>query len=158
IQVDQQGNALPPDVLVDKGKRGQIAEIARARDTLSPNLQGAEKERYLQVNAPNRRVVLPPKKDVYTSIEGLMNHFKLIMYGHGIRPPKGEVYQPVEGANGELGFYVVSDGTDRPYRVHVRAPCFPIMAALAQILEGDMLADIIPTFGSVNMIGGELDR
>lgn len=158
ISVDERGKPIPPDLMVDEGKMGRIEGIARAEVALSPNLQGAEKSRYLAVNAPDRRVILPPKKDTYSSIEGLMNHFKLVMYGHGIRPPKGEVYQPVEGANGELGFYVVSDGTDKPYRVHVRAPCFPIMAALAKILEGCMIADIIPTFGSVNMIGGELDR
>jgi NADH-quinone oxidoreductase subunit D len=87
-----------------------------------------------------------------------MNHFKLVMYGHGIKPPKGEAYFPVEGANGELGFYIVSDGSDRPYRVRVRPPCFPIVAALPILLKGDMVADIVPTFGSVNMIGGELDR
>ena len=87
-----------------------------------------------------------------------MQHFKLVMYGHGVRPPKGEVYFPVEGANGELGFYVVSDGGNNAYRVRVRPPCFAIMSALPKLLIGDMIADLTPTFGSVNMIGGELDR
>lgn len=87
-----------------------------------------------------------------------MQHFKLIMLGHGIIPPAGEVYQAVEGGNGELGFFVVSDGTGRPYRVRVRPPCFPMMAALSKLIDGGYLADIVPTFGSVNMIGGELDR
>ena len=87
-----------------------------------------------------------------------MQQFKLVMLGHGVRAPKGEVYFPVEGANGELGFYVVSDGGGGPYRVRVRPPCFAIMSALSQLLEGDMMADIVATFGSVNMIGGELDR
>jgi len=82
----------------------------------------------------------------------------LIMEGNGIRPPRGEAYVAVEGANGELGFYVVSDGTDRPYRVRCRPPCLPPMAALHRMIEGQMVADLIPTFGSVNMIGGELDR
>ena len=76
------------------------------------------------------RIVLPPKERVYNSIEGLMNHFKLIM--EGIKVPAGEVYQAVEGANGELGFYVVSDGSGRPYRVRVRPPCFLGMGALSQ--------------------------
>ncbi len=110
------------------------------------------------VNADDRRVVLPPKEETYGSIEGLMNHFMLVMEGYGIRPPKGEAYFPVEGANGELGFYVVSDGTDRPYRVRCRPPCLPPVAALHRMIEGEMVADVIPTFGSVNMIGGELDR
>ena len=87
-----------------------------------------------------------------------MQHFKLVMVGHGIRAAIGEVFVPVEGANGELGFYIVSDGGDRPYRVRVRPPCFTIMGALRRLLVGDMVADIVPTFGSVNMIGGELDR
>ena len=103
-------------------------------------------------------IVLPEKERVYGSIEGLMNHFMLIMDGYGIRPPQGEAYVPVEGANGELGFYVVSDGSDRPYRVRCRPPCLPPMAALHRMIEGEMVADLIPTFGSVNMIGGELDR
>ncbi len=87
-----------------------------------------------------------------------MNHFKLIMDYHGIRPPRGDTYFAVEGANGELGFYVVSDGQDRPYRVRVRPPCFFDMAGLHTMLEGYMVADIIATFGSINMIAGELDR
>ena len=87
-----------------------------------------------------------------------MQQFKLVMIGHGVRPPAGEVYFPVEGANGELGFYVVSDGAGSAYRVRVRPPCFAIMSALPKLLEGDMIADMVPTFGSVNMIGGELDR
>jgi len=95
---------------------------------------------------------------VYTSIEGLMNHFKLIMTGHGLRPPVGEVYFPVEGGNGELGFYIVSDGRDKPYRVRARPPSFCLMSGLSKMIQGGMVADIIPTFGSINMIGGECDR
>jgi NADH:ubiquinone oxidoreductase subunit D len=103
-------------------------------------------------------VVLPPKETTYGSIEGLMNHFMLIMEGYGIRPPRGEAYFASEGANGELGFYVVSDGSERPYRVRCRPPCLPPMAALHRMIEDEQIADLIPTFGSVNMIGGELDR
>jgi len=102
------------------------------------------------------RFALPPKRDVYNSIEGLMNHFKIVM--EGIRVPAGEAYQAVEGANGELGFYLVSDGSGRPYRVRVRPPCFFGMAALGDLLKGLMVADIITTFGMINMIGGECDR
>ena len=105
-----------------------------------------------------KRAFLPAKEDTYGNIEGLMQQFKLVMHGHGVRPPNGEVYFPVEGANGELGFYVVSDGAGNAYRVRVRPPCFAIMSALSTMLEGEMIADMIPTFGSVNMIGGELDR
>jgi NADH-quinone oxidoreductase subunit D len=110
------------------------------------------------IRVDDARVSLPKKKDVYESIEGLMNHFKLIMPGHGIRPPQGEVYSAVEGGNGELGFWLISDGGDRPWRVRVRPPCFPIMAGVEELVLGHQLADIVPIFGSVNMIGGEMDR
>ncbi len=108
------------------------------------------------VTITDPRVVLPDKQKVYNSIEGLMNHFKLIM--EGIHVPAGEVYQAVEAANGELGFYVVSDGSGRPYRVRVRPPCFLGMGALNKMLIGRMIPDIIATFGMINMIGGECDR
>ena len=108
------------------------------------------------VTITDPKVVLPDKEKVYNSIEGLMNHFKLIM--EGIHVPAGEVYQAVEGANGELGFYVVSDGSGRPYRVRVRPPCFLGMGALNKMLIGRMIPDIITTFGMINMIGGECDR
>ncbi|HVN63016.1 MAG TPA: NADH-quinone oxidoreductase subunit D [Candidatus Binataceae bacterium] len=108
------------------------------------------------VSITDPKIVLPPKQQVYDSIEGLMNHFKLIM--EGIHVPPGEVYQAVEGANGELGFYVVSDGSGRPYRVRVRPPCFFGMGALNKMLIGRMIPDIITTFGMINMIGGECDR
>jgi NADH-quinone oxidoreductase subunit D len=108
------------------------------------------------VTITDSKVVLPEKEKVYNSIEGLMNHFKLIM--EGIHVPAGEVYQAVEGGNGELGFYIVSDGSGRPYRVRVRPPCFLGMGALNKMLIGRMIPDIITTFGMINMIGGECDR
>ncbi len=158
INVDFQGQPLDPATYVDQGKQGKTEGLLLLPITLSPNLQGSERPAHARVNAPDKRVVLPPKETAYGSIEGLMNHFMLIMEGYGIRPPRGEAYFAVEGANGELGFYVVSDGGDRPYRVRCRPPCLPPMAALHRMVEGEMVADLIPTFGSVNMIGGELDR
>lgn len=108
------------------------------------------------VRVDDPRIMLPQKKDVYGNIEGLMNHFKLVI--EGVKIPRGEVYQVVEGGNGELGFYLVSDGSGRPYRVRVRPPCFFGMAAVGQMLKGCLISDIITTFGMVNMIGGECDR
>ena len=108
----------------------------------------------ISVNDP--RYTPPDKTAVYTTIEGLIHQFKMVY--EGIHPPAGESYAAVEGANGELGFYVVSDGGEKPVKCRCRAPCFPIVAALGGMLKGHMLADIIPTFGSVNMIGGEMDR
>lgn len=110
------------------------------------------------VNVENRQITLPDKEHVYTTIEDLMNHFKLIMPGHGIQVPKGEAYFAVEGGNGELGYYIVSDGGDKPYRVRCRPPCFHFVASMPEMIQGNLIADVIPTFGSINMIGGELDR
>src|SRR5439155_986776 len=158
INVDFEGRPIDPASYVDRGKQGKTEGLLLVPVTLSPNLEGQNQRALERVLTHDKRVALPPKETTYGSIEGLMNHFMLIMEGYGIRPPAGEVYLPVEGANGELGFYVVSDGSDRPYRVHCRPPCLPPLAALPRMLEGGMVADVVPTFGSVNMIGGELDR
>jgi len=158
IQVDWEGRAIDPAVYVDRGKQGKTEGLLLMPIALSPNLQGQDRGAHARVDVRDKRVVLPPKEAAYGSIEGLMNHFMLVMEGYGVRPPAGEAYVPVEGANGELGFYVVSDGSDRPYRVRCRPPCLPPVAALPRMIEGQMIADVIPTFGSVNMIGGELDR
>ena len=108
------------------------------------------------VNVDDPRIVYPEKQSVYTTIEATIAHFKLVM--EGLRVPKGEVYSFTEGGNGELGFHIVSDGSGTPYRVRVRPPCWYNLAASREMLLGGMIADIIPTFGSVNMIGGECDR
>lgn len=108
------------------------------------------------VTVDDPRFVLPEKERVHGSIEGLMHHFKIIM--EGIKVPPGEVYFAVEGGNGELGFYIVSDGSGKPYRIRVRPPSFIAMSAFHEMVKGCMLADLIPTFGMINMIGGECDR
>ncbi len=144
--------------MVDLAKVGNIAAISGGCAVQAPTLEGSGRAQRPSIAADEKRAFLPSKEDTYGNIEGLMNHFKLVMHGHGVRPPEGEVYFPVEGANGELGFYVVSDGEGNAYRVRVRPPCFAIMSALSKLLTGEMIADMVPTFGSVNMIGGELDR
>jgi len=101
-------------------------------------------------------VALPPKEKVYNEMESLIYHFKLIM--HGIQPPVGETYFQVEGGNGELGFYIVSDGTKNPYRVRVRPPCFAIFQAFGRMITGQTIADAVAALGSLNIIAGELDR
>jgi len=108
------------------------------------------------ISVDDPRIVLPNKQEVYHTIEGTIAHFKLIM--EGIKPPKGEVYSFTEGGNGELGFYIVSDGSGTPYRVHCRPPCFLSLKAAEVMMRGDMYADVVATFGAVNMIGGECDR
>ncbi len=102
------------------------------------------------------RIALPPKENVYNSIEGVIAHFKLVM--EGVPVPPGEIYHSTESANGELGWYLRSDGSGRPYKVHVRAPGFQILSALPRMCEGRMLADLIPTFDTINMIGGEVEQ
>jgi NADH-quinone oxidoreductase subunit C/D len=104
----------------------------------------------------DKGIVLPEKKDVYGNIEGLMNHFMLVI--KGLRPPVGEVYDYTEAANGELGFYIVSDGSGVPYRIKVRPPCFAIYQSFPTVVRGGMIADAIATVASMNIIAGELDR
>jgi NADH-quinone oxidoreductase subunit D len=108
------------------------------------------------VSVGDARVVLPEKARVYTQTEAVIKHFKLVM--DGIKVPAGEVYAAHEAPNGELGFYLVSDGTGHPYKLHVRSPSFAHMGGMHTLLEGYQVADIIATFGSMNMIGGECDR
>jgi NADH-quinone oxidoreductase subunit D len=108
------------------------------------------------INVQDPRVMLPEKHDVYTTIEATIQHFKLVM--EGAKVPAGEVYSYTEGGNGEFGFYLVSDGTGTPYRVRIRPPCMPIVGGLSKLLDQSMLSDIVPTFGSLNMIGGECDH
>jgi NADH-quinone oxidoreductase subunit D len=108
------------------------------------------------VEMDDPRVILPPKKEVYNTIEAMISHFKIIV--DGIKVPPGEVYSYTEAGNGELGFYIVSDGTGRPYKCRVRPPCFTITGALREMIVDGNIADIVPTFDMMNMIGGECDR
>ncbi|MGD1146443.1 MAG: NADH dehydrogenase (quinone) subunit D [Thermoanaerobaculaceae bacterium] len=104
----------------------------------------------------DHRVALPPKEEVYTEMESLIWHFKLIM--EGMKVPAGEAYGFTEAANGELGYYIVSDGGGKPYRIKVRPPCFAIFQAFPHILEGHMVSDTVAIMSSLNVIAGELDR
>ncbi len=108
------------------------------------------------VSITNNNVTLPPKQEVYKNIEGLASHFKLIF--EGVQTPVGEWYDSFEAANGELGFYFVSDGSGRPYKCKVRPPCFYMMSGFHEMVEGEMIADAVINLGSINIIGGELDR
>ena len=108
------------------------------------------------INVDDRRCSFPDKALVYSEIESLINHFKLVMDGPVV--PAGEVYTAHESPNGELGFYLVSTGAGVPWKVHCRAPSFVHMGGAHLMLNGGQLADIVPTFGSINMIGGECDR
>jgi len=98
---------------------------------------------------------LPDKKDVYTKMEALIYHFKIVM--GEIEIPAGELYSAVEGGNGELGFYLVSDGGRTPYRLHFRRPCFIYYQAFTELIKGGMLSDAVITMSSLNIIAGEMD-
>ncbi len=98
---------------------------------------------------------LPKKEDVYTKMEALIWHFKIIM--GEIDLPKGQIYCPVEGGNGELGFYLISDGGRTPFRLHFRRPCFIYYQAYTELIKGGMLSDAVVTMSSLNLIAGELD-
>ncbi len=158
VMVDFTGKEIPAEKMADLGKFGQTEGLLLQVAVTDPTLLGAGESEHAEVRHADKRVSLPAKEKTYASIEGLINHFMLIMDGHGICPPKGEAYFPVEGANGELGFYIVSDGSDKAYRVRCRPPCFAFVAGFSKMIEGCQLADIIPAFGSINMIAGELDR
>jgi NADH-quinone oxidoreductase subunit C/D len=108
------------------------------------------------VNLKDSQVCLPPKDQAYSNIEGLANHFKLIF--EGVKVPAGEWYDAFEAANGELGFYFVSDGSGQPYKLKVRPPCFYIMGGFHKMVEGNMIADAVINLSCINIIGGELDR
>lgn len=158
VRVDLSGRPLTGAEMVDSAKMGMTADLLLRTVRPDPTLEGAEKSRAQLINADAKNAVLPPKEDTYGNIEGLMNHFMLIMEGEGLKPPPGEIYIANEAANGELGFHMVSNGEGRAYRVRCRPPCFYLMQGLDRMIIGDMIADVIATFGTINMIAGELDR
>lgn len=132
----------------------RIDEIKQSARILQQVLERMPDSGPINVNDP--RVILPPKEEVYTTIEGTIQHFKIVM--EGLKLPAGEVYAYTEGGNGELGFYLVSDGSGTPWRVRIRPPCYYVTGGLERVITGEMVADVVPCFGSLNMIGGECDR
>jgi NADH-quinone oxidoreductase subunit D len=132
----------------------RLGEIRQASRIIEQSLERMADDG--PINCDDPRVMLPDKMDVYTTIEATIQHFKLIM--EGAKVPAGEIYSYTEGGNGELGYYLVSDGSGTPYRVRIRPPCFQITGGLYRLIEGRMLSDIVPTFGALNMIGGECDH
>jgi len=108
----------------------------------------------VKANAPH--IVLPDRESMKTSIEALIYHFKIVT--EGFHPPVGEVYQAIESPRGELGFYMVSDGSPKPFRCHVRAPSFANLQALPKMIEGRLIADVVACIGTIDIILGEVDR
>ncbi|RYG05002.1 MAG: NADH-quinone oxidoreductase subunit D [Chitinophagaceae bacterium] len=138
--------------LVRNGEMWESLSIIRQAYQKVQEFKGAEAEVY---HADVPEYYLPAKKDVYTKMEALIWHFKIVM--GEIDMPKGEVFQSVEGANGELGFYLISDGGRAPYRLHFRRPCFVYYQAYSELSQGSMLSDAIILMSSLNLIAGEMD-
>jgi len=108
--------------------------------------------------SPEGKEVLPPKDQVYSSIEGLIQHFELIMTNRGFEAPHGEVYSCIESGNGELGYYIVSNGGNNPWRARTRPPCFINYQTFPKMIEGHQISDVPAILGSLNIIAAELDR
>jgi NADH-quinone oxidoreductase subunit D len=102
------------------------------------------------------QICYPPKENVYNSIEGLIHHFKIASEGYPV--PEGEVYQGIEAPKGELGYYIVSDGSSKPYRLRIRPPSFVNLQAIEQMSTGTMIADLVAVIGTLDIVLGEIDR
>jgi NADH-quinone oxidoreductase subunit D len=108
----------------------------------------------IKADAP--KIVLPDREKMKTQMESLIHHFKIVTEGFAV--PEGEVYQGVESPRGEMGYYVVSDGTAKPYRVHMRSPSFANLNAIGVMCEHNLLADVVAAIGSIDIILGDVDR
>jgi NADH-quinone oxidoreductase subunit D len=149
------------DFEVPTGRNGDcydryLVRVAELRQSVRIARQALDRLPEGPVRTSDRKVMPPPREELAHSMEAVIHHFKL--FTEGMRPPRGEAYVPVESPRGELGFYVVSDGSGRPVRVHERAPSFANVQALKVMAEGGMVADLIATISSVDPILGEVDR
>src|SRR5947209_17370076 len=131
----------------------RVRELRESIAVVQQALDGMPEGR-VKANAP--KVVLPDREKMKTGKEGIIYHFKIVTEGFAV--PEGEVYQAVESPRGEMGYYIVSDGTAKPYRVHMRAACLANMQALPKMCEGRLLADVVAAIGSIDIVLGEIDR
>lgn len=133
--------------------RVRIEEMRQSRAIIKQAMESLPEGSY---KAPDNKVSLPPRETLHTSMEALIHHFKLV--SEGISVPIGETYVPVEGARGEVGFYIVSDGTNVPARVKLRAPSFMAIPGMCKMMEGCYIADVVGIIGSIDIVMGEVDR
>jgi NADH-quinone oxidoreductase subunit D len=131
----------------------RVEELRESTDIVQQALAGMPQGR-VKADAP--KVVLPDREKMKTEMESLIYHFKIVTEGFAV--PPGEIYMPTESPRGEMGYYVVSDGTAKPYRVHMRAPSFANLQALPTMCEGRLLADVVAAIGSIDIILGDVDR
>jgi NADH-quinone oxidoreductase subunit D len=149
------------DFDIPLGKHGDVYDrylvrVQEMRESLRIVSQALERLEPGPVLISNRKVVLPPRNELDTSMEAVIHHFKLVT--EGFRPPAGEVYLGVEGPRGELGYYLVSDAGNKPYRLKVRAPSFQLVAAIPLLVEGHLIADMVAILGSLDFVLGDVDR
>jgi NADH-quinone oxidoreductase subunit D len=146
---------------VPLGKNGDVYDrymvrLAEMRQSWRIASQALQRLQPGPVNVADPKLVPPPKQLLKRSMEALIHHFKL--YSEGFKVPPGEVYQPIEAPKGELGAYLVTDGSNKPYRVHFRAPSFVNLQALSKMVEGRLVADVVAVVGSLDIVLGEIDR
>jgi NADH-quinone oxidoreductase subunit D len=131
----------------------RVEELRESNQIVQQALAGLPEGR-IKADAP--KVVLPEREKMKTQMEALIYHFKIITEGFTV--PAGEVYQGVESPRGEMGYYIVSDGTAKPYRVHMRGPSYANLQTLAKMCEGQLIADVIAAIGSIDVVLGDIDR
>ncbi|HEY4931058.1 MAG TPA: NADH dehydrogenase (quinone) subunit D [Terriglobales bacterium] len=131
----------------------RVAELRESQKMVVQALEGLP-EGPVKADAP--KVVLPDREKMKTQMEALIYHFKIVTEGFTV--PEGEVYMPIESPRGEMGYYVVSDGTAKPYRVHMRSPSFANLQSLRKMCEGRMIADVVAAIGSIDIVLGDCDR
>jgi len=146
---------------VPLGKNGDVFDrymcrVKELRESIGIVKQALEGMPQGPIKADAPKVVLPDREKMKTQMEALIYHFKIVTEGFSV--PPGEVYQAVESPRGEMGYYVVSDGTAKPYRVHMRSACFANLQTLPTMCEGHLLADVIAAIGSIDIVLGEIDR
>jgi NADH-quinone oxidoreductase subunit D len=146
VPVSQEGDVFARYMCRVQELRESIGIVRQALDGMP--------EGPIKADAPH--VVLPDREKMKTQMESLIYHFKIITEGFAV--PAGEVYQAVESPRGEMGYYIVSDGTAKPYRVHMRSACFANLQTLATMCEGRLLADVVAAIGSIDIVLGEIDR
>jgi NADH-quinone oxidoreductase subunit D len=131
----------------------RVAELRESQKIVTQSLQGLP-DGPVKADAP--KVVLPDREKMKTQMEALIYHFKIVTEGFAV--PEGEVYMPIESPRGEMGYYVVSDGTAKPYRVHMRSPSFANLQSLVKMCEGRLIADVVAAIGSIDIVLGDVDR
>jgi len=149
------------DFEIPLGKNSDVYDryLVRLKEMRQSNRivkQAVEKLPGGPVRARSFPVVPPDKEDVQRDIAALIRHFKIM--AEGFKTPCGEVYSSIEAPKGELGFYIVSDGTNKPFRMRIRPPSFINLGALPKIIEGQMIADVVAAIGSLDIVLGEIDR